>query len=212
MNVRGPLFTLAAVAALGTGILLVNEARRPAVSEPTAEPTAQLASPPAPAPASPAPQQFAAQADYVGRVPTADGLITLEISIDGNRAIAYACDGASVEVWLRGTAANGAVNLQSKDASSRLDGRLRGDEVGGLLTVGDKSWRYTAPAVVPAAGLYRYDGDGERAGWIVNSGAEVTGVLRRSDGTTVPAPELTTDATSVRNGRTVAAPRVPGDD
>src|SRR3981081_4143297 len=108
MKIRGPIATLAAVAALGVGILLVNVSQQGdsppnpyTQSTTTAAPTAAPA--PAPTPAPPAPA-FPAKADYVGKIPTAKGTITLDITVEGNKAVAYACDGNSIESWLRGSA------------------------------------------------------------------------------------------------------------
>jgi hypothetical protein len=202
MKVRGPLITLAAVAALGAGILLVNISREPASSDkPVAEATTSTAAVPAadPAPAPPPGPMFPAKADYVGKVPTANGAIT------------YACDGNSVESWLRGPAVNGTVSLANTDRTSRIEGRLQGAAVVGTLWIGEKKWDFAAPAAQPPAGLYVYDDGGSRGSWIVDPSGAVTGVLRLSDGSTVPAPGLETDRTSVIDGRTVTATRVQGD-
>jgi hypothetical protein len=212
MKVRGPLITLAAVAALGAGILLVNIAKEtdtaPVAGPPVAEPAT-----PAPATSAPAPEPrpaFPSQADYVGKVPTAAGVITLEITVEGDKAIAYACDGNTVESWLRGPATDGAVNLANKDGTSTLEGRLQGEAVVGTLSIRDKKWEFSAPVAIPPAGLYVYDEGGVRGSWIVDSDGSVTGVLRLSDGSTVPAPGLDTDRTSVIDGRPVTASRVQG--
>jgi hypothetical protein len=57
---------------------------------------------------------FPTQAGYVGKIPTRSGPITLEVTVDGGE-VAYACDGDSVEVWLRGAATDGKLALWSKD-------------------------------------------------------------------------------------------------
>jgi hypothetical protein len=44
--------------------------------------------------------EFPAKANYVGKISTRKGVITLEAIVDGQRATAYACDGDSIEVWL----------------------------------------------------------------------------------------------------------------
>ncbi len=94
------------------------------------------------------------KADYVGTISTNNGAITLDITVDGDKAIAYACDGNSVEVWLRGSAADGAVRLASKDRTSSLDGRLGGSSVTGTLAIRGKSWQLNATEVRDPAGLY----------------------------------------------------------
>ncbi|HEY6647538.1 MAG TPA: hypothetical protein VI217_10650 [Mycobacterium sp.] len=216
MKIRGPLVTLGAVAVLGIGILLVNMSKEE--SAPSTNPyspsttTAAAATPSAPPPApSPPPPAFPAKADYVGKIPTANGTITLEITVDGDKAIAYACDGNTVESWLRGSAVNAAVNLANKDKTSRLEGRLEGNAVVGTLWIGEKNWDFNAPAAQPPAGLYVYENAGVRNSWIIDPSGGVTGVQRREDGSTAPAPSLTTDGIADIDGIEVKAIRVEGD-
>jgi hypothetical protein len=214
MRVSGPLITLAAVAVLGAGILLVNISKEPdpaPQNKPAAESTTTAAATPAPTPpTAAAPPAFAANADYIGKVPTATGVITLDITVEGDKATAYACDGNTVESWLRGPAVNGTVNLASKDNANRLEGRLDGTNIVGTLSIGEKTWDFTAAAVAEPAGLYVYEEGGVRASWIVDPDGGVTGVLRREDGSTVGAPGLASDGTAVIGGRTVKATRVGG--
>ena len=209
----GPLLTLCAVAALGIGIVLVNlsQAPEPAKQSDTAAASTTAAGQANPVPAPPPPVQFPTKADYVGKIPTASGVITVEISVSGTKAIAYVCDGNTIEAWLRGSAENGVVNLVSKDKASRLEGRLQGDSVVGTLWIGQKNWDFTAAPVQPPAGLYLYQQSGTRDSWIIDQNNAVTGVQRRSDGSTSPAPRLSPDGTAVINGQTVYATRVEGD-
>lgn len=216
MKVRGPLLTLGAVAVLGVGILIINISKEEPA--PPAKPTSQttttaVATPaaPPPAPSKPPPRAFPGQADYVGKVPTANGTITVEITVQGDKAVAYACDGNTVEAWLRGSAANGALSLANKDKTSRLEGNLEGDAVVGTLWIGEKKWDFNAPAAQPPAGLYLYDNAGVRSSWIVDGDGGVTGVQRQTDGTTTPAPRLTTDGIAVVDGLTIKAIRVQSD-
>lgn len=216
MKIRGPLVTLAAVAVLGAGILLVNTSKEEPA--PQANPysqattTAAAATPaaPPPAPSTPPPPAFPAQADYVGKIPTANGTITLEITVQGDKAVAYACDGNTVESWLRGSAVNGAVSLANKDKTSRLEGHLEGNAIVGTLWIGEKKWDVNAPVAQPPAGLYVYDNAGVRNSWIVDPNGGVTGVQRREDGSTAPAPRLTTDGIANVDGIEVKAVRVQG--
>jgi hypothetical protein len=215
MKIRGPILTLGAVAVLGVGILLVNISKEE--SAPPANPYSQsataTASPavPPPAPSTPPPPAFPAKADYVGKIPTANGTITLEITVDGNKAIAYACDGNAVETWLRGSAVNGAVSLANKDKTSRLEGHLEGSAVAGTLWIGEKQWDFNTPIAQPPAGLYVYENAGVRNSWIIDSSGGVTGVQRREDNSTAPAPKLTTDGIANIDGIEVKAIRVDGD-
>jgi hypothetical protein len=217
MKIRGPILTLVAVAVLGVGILLVNMSKEE--SAPPANPygksttTAAAATPatPPPAPSTPPPPAFPAKADYVGKIPTTNGTITVEIAVQGDKAIAYACDGNKVESWLRGSAVNGAVSLADKDKTSRLDGRLEGNAIVGSLSIGDKKWDFNAPFAQPPAGLYIYENAGVRNSWIIDPNGGVTGVQRLEDGSTAPAPTLTTEGITNVDGIEVRAIRVQGD-
>ena len=215
MKIRGPLATLGAVAVLGVGILLVNMSKED--SAPSGKPAAQSTTTVAPttaaappAPKTPPPPAFPAQADYVGKFPTANGTITLEITVQGDKAVAYACDGNTVESWLRGSAVNGALSLANKDKTSRLEGHIEGNSVVGTLWIGEKKWDFNAPAAQPPSGLYVYENAGVRNSWIVDPNGGVTGVQRREDGSTAPAPQLTTDGIANIDGIEVKAIRVQG--
>ncbi len=217
MKVRGPLITLAAAAALGVGILIVNISQEPEPAPPgkpgaASTTTAPVtAAPQPPAPTTPPAPAFPAKADYVGKIPIANGgVITLEITVEGDKAVAYACDGNTVESWMRGPAVNGTVSLANKDKTSRLEGRLDGTAVVGTLWIGEKKWDFTAEQAQPPAGLYVYEQGGIRSSWIIDSTGKATGVLRLDDGSTVPAPGLATDGSAVIGGRTVTATRVQG--
>jgi hypothetical protein len=217
MKIRGPILTLVAVAVLGAAILLVNvskEQSAPSASpygKPTTTAAAATSATPPPAPSTPPPPAFPAKADYVGKIHTANGTITVEITVQGDKAIAYACDGNKVESWLRGSAVNGTVSLANKDETSRLDGRLEGNAIVGTLSIGDKKWGFNAPLAQPPAGLYVYDNAGVRSSWIVDPNGGVTGVQRREDGSTAPAPTLTTEGIANVDGIEVRAIRVEGD-
>jgi hypothetical protein len=214
MKIRGPLVTLGAVAVLGVGILLVNISKqesapgKPAAQSATTVAPTTAAAPPAPT--TPPPPAFPARADYVSKIPTANGTITLDITVQGDKAVAYACDGNTVESWLRGSAVNGALSLANKDKTSRLDGHLEGNAVVGTLWIGEKKWDFNAPAGQPPAGLYVYENAGVRNSWIVDPNGGVTGVQRREDGSTAPAPQLTTDGIANIDGIEVKAIRVQG--
>jgi hypothetical protein len=214
MKARGPLLTLGAVAAVGVALWLANVAQEPdrtPPSKPVAQSTTTAAPAPSAAPAPPPPVQFPAKADYVGKIPTnGGGVITLEITINGTNAIAYACDGNTVETWLRGSAQNGTVSLANKTKTSRLEGHLDGDNVVGTLWIGDKKWDFTTTPAQPPAGLYVYNQNGVRDSWIIDQSGAVTGVQRQADGSTAPAPSLSTNGTAQINGQTVTATRVEG--
>jgi hypothetical protein len=143
-KIRGPVITLAAVAVLGGGLWFANA---DSDTSPAPAPSAAAVTAPAPSaapPAAPPPVQFPASADYVGSVPTKAETIVLDIAVDGATATAYVCDGASIEVWLRGSATDGALALANPDGSSRLEAKLVGDDLAGTLFIGERKWDFTA--------------------------------------------------------------------
>ncbi|MET7772851.1 hypothetical protein [Nocardia sp. NPDC005366] len=216
MKRLGPWLTLAVVAVLGLILLTVNMSKEstPTAAQTTATTaaTTTAATTTAATPTSAAPAPFPANADYVGTItPATGGALTLEITVEGEKAIAYLCDGASIESWLRGSAVNGRLQLTGKNDAT-LDGASSGPGVGGRITVAGKQWDFTAAPVTPPAGLYIYTDNGARQSWIVNSAGAVTGVQRAADGATSPAPALAPDATALVGGKKITANKVSGGD
>ncbi|WP_405162308.1 hypothetical protein OG203_39420 [Nocardia sp. NBC_01499] len=210
MKRLGPWLTLAAVAVLGIVLLVVNmsEETEPAV----AKSNTPVVTTSAVAPTTTAPAQFPAKADYVGHIPLVSGApLALSITVAGDKAIAYVCDGKAVESWLRGGAGTGALQLTGKN-DARLDGRFDGKVVTGTLWLGPKQWDFTAAPVQSPAGLYVYNAGGVRQSWIVDANGNVTGVQRGTDGATSPAPALAPDATAIVNGKKITANKVSGGD
>ena len=214
MSTKGPLLTLGAVALLGAALLLANISNESAPQQsinPSASSVSASASPGSPpSPTQPPPEAFPAKADYVGKIPTDRRVMTLEITVEGDKAIAYACDGKSVEVWLRGSAVNGAVSLSNKDKTSHLTGQLVGGSVTGVLSIDQDQWNFTAAPARPPAGLYVYLENGSRDSWIIDQNNGVTGVVRNPDGSKSPAPPLSINGTAVINNKTITATRVEG--
>ncbi|WP_433521896.1 hypothetical protein ACQPZ2_32290 [Nocardia pseudovaccinii] len=215
MKRLGPWLTLAAVAVLGLVLLVINMSKDtdpPAANTNAVVTTTPVATTQTPLPTTTAAVPFPGKADYVGTIPLASGgTITLEITVAGDKAIAYACDGKSIESWLRGPATNGSLQLTGKD-DAKLTGAFDGKAVRGTLWIGGKQWSYTANPVQPPAGLYVYSEAGTRQSWIVDANGGVTGVQRNPDGSTTPAVGLAPDATAIVNGKKVTANKVSGGD
>lgn len=214
MRRLGPWLTLTAVAVLGIGLIVVNMSKEtePAAAEKNTAGTPSVVAPAAPPTDVPVPVRLPAKADYVGRIAPATGApITLSITVEEGKAIAYACDGASVESWLQGTAVDGTLKLTGRNEAG-LDGRYDGKTVTGTLTLGAKQWEFSTAAVQSPAGLYVYTEGGVRQSWIVDGNGAVTGVQRAADGSTSPAPALAADATATVNGKKIMANKVSGGD
>jgi hypothetical protein len=208
---------LAAVAVLGGVLVAVNMSKEEPPVAAAAEVTAPSATTtggavPTTAQGSTTATAFPATADYVGKVASASGAtMTVSITVKGDKAVAYACDGANVESWSQGSASDGTLRLTGKN-DAKLDGRLEGKAVAGTLSIGAKQWSFTAEAVAPPAGLYVYESGGVRQSWIVDGAGQVTGVQRAADGTTSAATVLGVDATATIGGARVTATKVSGAD
>lgn len=219
MRAKGPIITLVAVLALGMGILIVNMTlfSRSGDPDPPAADPVQTAEPdattPAEAPAEtdePEAPGFPPEGMYVIEMPAAQGPIVLGIAVEDETAIAYACDGASVEVWLRGDVDGDSIELTGRDGAS-LSGGYRNGAVDGTLELAAQQWDFIAEAQSPPAALYAF-GDDTRVSWIVQQDGSVTGVQRNPDGSTGPAPALNPDGTAVIGGQTVTARLITGSD
>ncbi|WP_067823624.1 hypothetical protein [Nocardia inohanensis] len=193
MKPAGPLLTLAAAAALSGGLLIANTATHGGTDSATARTAVTTsAAPSAPVTTRPG---FPAQADYVTVIATAGRPITLSVTITGAKAVAYACDGAAVESWLKGAADAGRTTLSGNN--SRLEAQLAGASLAGSLLLDGKTYDFTAPPAAAPAGLYLADSAAGRDSWIVAPDGSVTGVRRNPNGSTTAAPELAPNARKV---------------
>lgn len=148
-RVIGPVASMATVGLVGVGLWLANVSQTPVAPPPQIADTSvatAVAAPPAPS-AIPAPQTFPAQAKYVAAIPVRGRVLSVDITVDGRTAKAYACDNAGIETWLSGPAIDGAVRLTGNAGADRLDGQLRNGSIVGTLWVGDRSWKFDAAQV-----------------------------------------------------------------
>ncbi|MFE6864821.1 hypothetical protein [Nocardia sp. NPDC057668] len=202
----GPIMTLAAAVALGAGLLITNTVTGRAPESTMAAPSSTTiagvtASPDAPSSVvASSTAVFPAQADYIAVIATPRTPITLSVTVSGDKSVAYACDGVSVETWLRGTADKGRTSLAGKE--TRVEAELIGATLRGTLTLGGRDYDFTAAPVKPPAGLYISRTDAGRDSWIRAADGTVTGVRRTPDGSTVPAPELPATARKVQGSDT----------
>jgi hypothetical protein len=109
-------------------------------------------------------------------------------------AISYLCDGRRIEAWLRGTAADGKLNLTGPHGAS-LTGTYAKGLAAGFVTANGRRLTFAVPQVHPPSGLYRATAKIRNArvvaGWIVLPGGAQVGVVD-TDGTPAPAPRLDT--------------------
>ncbi len=149
MKITGPMVTLGVVAVVGAGLFLVNVSQQPTTATPqqpaaATAPASPAVPPPSPAPTTPVAAPFGAREVFVADIPTRSGNLSLAIRVTGDNARAYACDNYGIETWLAGISGGGVLNLTGVDSNARLQGRHQGDTVAGKLTLGEKSWDFTA--------------------------------------------------------------------
>lgn len=222
MRYRGPVVTLAAVAALAGVLFLVN-------MQTVADTAARGGAPPAaassgntqpgngqaptgagPSP-SPGPPPGSGPVSYAGR--TSGDEATIAIAVDGDAASAYVCDGARVESWLDGTMNNGRLTLQGRNGD-KVAGVVQDGDVFGTIRVRGTQWPYSARTADAPAGLYEgqgtVDGAPARVGWIVLQDGSQVGVADVG-GAPRPAPALDPrHPGAVEVGGTVIVPRPIG--
>lgn len=149
MKISSPLLTLAALAAAAVAVWLVNGSHEPGATVPATPATvsaAAAAARPA-APTEPPRPPATRPIHYAAEIPTRGATMTLDITVDGEAARAYACDNEGIEVWLRGRVTDGSVGLANTGGTSRLDGRLSAAGVTGTLSVDGSRWAFTATPV-----------------------------------------------------------------
>jgi hypothetical protein len=226
MKRNTPLITLLTGAALGIALLiasmLATPSKAPAGYASAATPTpastaasvassAAAASPAAAATSSAATAAANAQfrADYAGRVK--GGIhASVAISIHGAQAIAYACNGSSVEAWLKGTASGGRLALTGKNGAV-LTGNYDSRRAFGNVSADGISYAFSVYTVKKPSGLYRATADVRgatiKAGWIVLPDGTEVGSLESNADAAAPsataAPPLDVTAGTAQDGNTV---------
>jgi hypothetical protein len=194
MKLKTPMVTLG-VGLLVAGVLYaVNSSltRDPGGGGPAAIPAATAEVTPSQAEPSPTatvgdgsgPAAVGQTITYAGWVD--GGGASLAVVVNGGKALAYVCDGATVEAWLEGTMADGLINLTGGDGS--LTGTYGNGQVTGEVAAGGQAWHFTIATAQPPSGAYR-SASGLRdqldASWVVlpdgtQVGVDRTGGTRRA--------------------------------
>ncbi len=204
-------------------------------SSPAAAPATTTATSPATSPATaPAPTTAPAatasanqgsappKADYVGQVN--GGGASVAVSVHGNKAVAYICNGHAVAAWVKGSAENGKLDLTGKNGT-RLTVDYGQGSATGSITADGTTYMFSAPAVhrVPSArmppGLYEatavVDGTAIKAGWIVLPDGSQVGSVEYDPASSIPptaqAPVLDlATGTASYDGVTLVASLISG--
>ncbi len=125
---------------------------------------------------SPADAHFPNSARYVADVPIADGkIMAIGVAVDGDKVVAYACDGSTDEAWFFGSQSDGKLDITGKFGDTIKASYADGD-VAGDLTMNGVAYQFTAAQVGDPAGMYTAALDGVRASWVVGTDGTVTGV------------------------------------
>jgi hypothetical protein len=187
-------------------------ATAPAVVTSTAAVTAPASTAPAVATSAAAttnPSYVPAKADYVTQVN--GGGAAVAISVHGNNAVAYVCNGHAVAAWYRGKAVGGRLDLTGK-SGARLIVTYRKASATGSITADGTHYTFSAPVVHRVSGVHSTPGLYEatamvhgvkiKAGWIVLPNGGQIGSVEYDPTSAVPptaqAPllNLTTDTAS----------------
>jgi hypothetical protein len=196
MTSRGPVLTMLAVAAFGAVLLVVNATHPEAVATAAAaaKPAVTAAATPAPTPSpvvAPPPRPAVAQAVFAGR--TAGKEATVAIAVKDGKAVAYVCDGKKVEAWLDGRLTGDTLELTGPGGAT-LTAKATPDTAAGEVTVGARTWPFTARAAGRPAGLYEGRSDvkgvASRVGWIVLPDGAQVGIRTVAGADPQPAPAL----------------------
>jgi serine/threonine-protein kinase len=155
-----------------------------------------------------------ASADYAGEVQ--GGAAAIAISVHGTHAIAYFCNGASMDAWMTGTAVNGHLTLNGKNGA-HLDASFDSKGTSGTAVVDGTSFQLplqTERLTVQKqkdAGLFRATGmvgaKMVKAGWIVLQNGKTFGSIETSPDSPAPptsrAPALDLATLTAQDGGTV---------
>ena len=156
--------------------------------------------------------QAVIQAVYAGR--SSNGDVTLAVSTDGDKAVAYVCNGHTIEAWLQGSVKGNQVNLAGNKGAS-LTGSLSGLAMFGMVTPSaGLSLPFSAELSPHPAGVFQaritVNGLATRIGWAVLPDGTQLGVAVIGS-TKQPAPPLDlSDGAFTLDGSTFTAAQVAG--
>jgi hypothetical protein len=157
--------------------------------------------------------QTAVEAVYAGR--SGGDEVTLAVATDGDRAVAYVCNGKTIEAWLQGSVTGNQVTLSGNNGAN-LTGTLSGLAMFGMVTPhGGLSFPFSAELSPRPAGVFQaritVNGLATRIGWAVLPDGTQLGVIVAGT-TKTPAPPLNlSDDSFTLDGTTFTAASVAGD-
>ena len=182
------------------------ESTAPAPTESSEAPEQSPAAAPSPAPTRTTPTR----ADFAGRVGGGGGSVA--VSVHGDKAIAYVCNGSTVEGWMSGKVENGKLTLTGKN-QAHLTASIHTGTVTGDVEAHGTDYSFSVSTVSKSSGkssgLYQatavVQGKTIKAGWIVlGDGTQIGSV--ETDETArnaVTAPKLDVATMTARIGNVV---------
>jgi hypothetical protein len=134
------------------------------------------------------------RANYAGRVGGGGGSVA--VSVHGDKAVAYVCNGSTVEGWMRGKVQNGKLVLTGKN-KAHLTASYHAGKVSGDVEAHGTDYSFSVSTVNKPSGLYqataKVQGKTIKAGWIVlGDGTQIGSLEIDADTATtaVTAPKL----------------------
>ena len=129
------------------------------------------------------------------------------MSVHGSKAIAYVCNGSTVEGWMRGTVKHGKLVLTGKN-NAHLTATYHAGKVTGDVKAHGTDYSFSAPTANKSSGLYEatvsVQGKTIKAGWIVlNDGTQIGSLETDADSaapSAVTAPKLDLATMTARLG------------
>ena len=185
-----------------------------APAESPAAPAESPVSAPAAAPSPSATRTTPTRADFAGRVGGGGGSVA--VSVHGDKAIAYVCNGSTVEGWMKGKVENGKLVLTGKN-NARLSASYHAGKVSGDVKAHGTDFSFSVSTVSKSSGLSkspglyeataRVEGKTIKAGWIVlPDGTQIGSIEPNADSdqpVAVTAPTLDVATMTARIGNVV---------
>jgi hypothetical protein len=235
MKRNTPLITLLVGAALGVVLLVASMLTTPSSAQPnysaaaasSATPAESATSVPTESSEAPEPAESSAaasapaaapsparttptRADFTGRVGGGGGSVA--VAVHGDKAIAYVCNGSTVEGWMRGKVENGKLTLTGKN-QTHLTASIHTGTVTGDVEAHGTDYSFSVPTVSKSSskssGLYQatavVQGKTIKAGWIVLGDGTQIGSLETDESgeNAVTAPKLDVATMTARIGNVV---------
>jgi hypothetical protein len=176
----------------------------PATSSAAPEQSQAESSPAVAAPAPEPTRTTPTKATYTARVGGGGGSVA--VAVHGSKAIAYVCNGSTVEGWMRGTVKGTKLVLTGKN-NAHLTATYHAGKVTGDVKAHGTDYSFSAPTASKSSGLYEatvsVQGKTIKAGWIVlNDGTQIGSLETNADSAenAVTAPKLDLATMTARLG------------